>query len=417
MEIEPVKKYTHTLLCPPDKSITIRAVIMNALFGSGKSTITNPLISLDTRSAVACAERLGAKIETTDGKIFIDPVKIPKSSTLDCGNSATVMRLYAGALAGKSGEYTLTGDESLSSRPMDRVKFPLEEMGASVKTYCGHAPVKIVGKRLSPAAVTLEIPSAQIKSALLLAALDTDGESRITEKIPSRDHTERILKAMNANIEKKGDTLIVRGGKKLNSVDIGVTGDISSAAYPLALGAGSGGEVTVKNVGINPTRTGIVELMERMGATVSVTDRREGIEPSSNITISGRVKNAVTVTASEIPRIIDELPLAAVLMALCFGKSRVTGAGELRNKESDRIRATVRMLNALGVRAEEEEGGFTVFGEGVIVGGNVDSCGDHRMAMTGAVALALSERGGSLSGVEAVKISYPEFFREVFLLK
>ncbi len=415
MEIKPLKKFDKTLPCKPDKSVTHRAVMFNAMIDGGRAEIVNPLISADVLSTVECMRRVGAQIEVKDSKIEILRGGITKSAELDCGNSGTTMRLLTGLLSGKSGKtFRLTGDDSLSARPMKRVSEPLCRMGARIDCD-GTPPLTVFGNKLHGIDYTMPVKSAQVKSAILLAGLNADGKTVVREQTKSRDHTERMLKAMGAKIATDEEKTEVVGGAKLKNIDVTVCGDISSAAYPLALAAGIiGGRATVENVGINPTRTGIIDVLKAMGADVKEQNLRGGFEPVADITVQANALKPITVGGDLIPRLIDELPVIAVLCALCDGESVISDAAELKVKETDRIKTTVKMLRALGVEAEEKDDGMRIFGRGKIEGGGaVDSCGDHRIAMAAAVAMSLSLKGGTLTGAEACAVSYPDFFGKV----
>lgn len=415
MEIKPVKAFDRRLKCKPDKSVTHRAVMFNAAFGE-RAEIRNPLISADCLSTIDCMRRLGAQIEVGESVRIVKGGITAKSATLDAGNSGTTMRLLSGLLAPFEGRFTLVGDESLSLRPMNRVIAPLSLMGASISGRGGCAPLSITGGNLHGIDYDMPVNSAQVKSAILLAGLKASGKTTVREKIVSRDHTERMLAAMGAKISADGNSVTVGGGSKLHSVDVDVCGDISSAAYPFAFAAGlDGGKVTVENVGINPTRTGILEVLKAMGAEVKIENVRGSAEQTADITVCGKVARAVTVGGELIPRLIDELPAIAVLMALCGGESVIKDAAELKVKETDRIETTVNALRALGVEAEGTADGMRIYGRGYIPGGGVvDSCGDHRIAMSMSIAMALSERGGTLLGGEACAVSWPDFFTGLF---
>ncbi len=415
MEIKPVKAFDRRIICKPDKSITHRAVMFNAAFG-GCAEVRNPLISADCLSTIDCMRRLGAQIEIGRSVRILKGGITKNSAVLDAGNSGTTMRLLCGLLAPAEGSFTVTGDESLSQRPMNRVIAPLAAMGAKIGGKDGRAPIKITGASLHGIDYDMPVSSAQVKSAILLAGLKASGKTTVQEKVVSRDHTERMLAAMGAKIAVDGKNVTVEGGNKLHAVDVDVCGDISSAAYPLSFAAGlEGGKATVENVGINPTRTGILEVLIAMGADVKVENVRGAAEQTADITVRGKVSRPVTVGGELIPRLIDELPTIAVLTALCEGESVIKDAGELKVKETDRIETTVNALRALGVEAEATEDGMRIFGRGYIPGGGtVDSCGDHRIAMSMSIAMALSERGGTLVGGEACAVSWPDFFTGIF---
>ena len=333
---------------------------------------------------------------------------------LNCGNSATTMRLLTGLLAGKGIFVTLYGDTSLSARPMKRVAEPLALLGADIQTTDGHAPVRVSPRKLHGADITMNISSAQVKSAILLAGLSADGCTTVTEPIKSRDHTEKMLAAMGADIAVNGNTVTVKKSN-LTAMDMCVPADISSAAYFMALGALKG-ENLCKNVGINPTRTGILTAFDRLGVEYTLQNRRvSGGEERADILVKKSYMQGIELTAKDIPSMIDELPLVALLCAFADGESRITGAQELRVKESDRIRATVEMIQNLGGNCEELPDGFIIHGRKKLRGGDIDSYLDHRIAMTGAVGLLASELGGRLHRPECCGISFPGFFEKVGL--
>lgn len=394
---------------PGDKSITHRAVMLNS-GAEGEAVITNALMGEDCLSTCLCMRALGA--EVTIGGTTIRVKGTPNfrhGQKLNCGNSGTTIRLLAGFVAGKEVQATLYGDESLSSRPMKRVAEPLSLLGAEVKTTDGHAPVEILPKKLHGADVTLSISSAQVKSAVLLAGISAEGVTSVTEPIKSRDHTERMLKAMGAKIWEKENTVWVEKSH-LHAVDVCVPSDISSAAYFMALGALKG-KTHCKNVGINPTRTGILKAFDKLGVKYTMLNKRiSGGEEIADILVEKSKMHAITLGEEEIPSMIDELPLVALLCAFAEGESRITGAKELRVKESDRIKTTSEMIKNFGGDCEELEDGFIIRGREKLIGGDCDSYLDHRIAMTAAVGLIASERGGNIAREECCAISFPNFF-------
>ena len=295
---------------------------------------------------------------------------------------------------------------------MQRVAEPLSLLGANVKTTDGHAPVTIYASALHGAKVDIPVASAQVKSAVLLAGISADGETTLTEPIKSRDHTERMLSAMGADIRVDGNRVTVKKST-LKPVDVLVPADISSAAYFMALGALKG-ETLCKNVGVNPTRTGILTAFNRLGIAYELRNRRlSGGEELADILVKKSAMQAVTLTAEDIPSMIDELPLIALLCAFADGESRITGARELRVKECDRITATRELINRLGGACEELPDGWVIRGKRKLVGGDMDSYLDHRIAMTAAVGMLASERGGVLSRSECCNVSFPNFFEKL----
>ncbi len=408
MKIRPRFSFSGDFKIPGDKSITHRAVLFNGI-AAGEAVVTNALLGADCLSSVACMRALGAQIEVEGDKIHVRGAQGLRAADCDCGNSGTTMRLLMGLVAGQGVDARLTGDDSLSRRPMERVAAPLRLLGADIETTEGHAPVAVRPARLCGCTVDTQVASAQVKSALILAALGADGETVVREPLRSRDHTERMLAAMGADLHADGCTVTVRRSS-LRAVDVAVPADISSAAYFMALGALCG-ETLCRGVGINPTRTGILTVFDQMGVDYALENMRTVCgEPVADIRVRKSALRAVRLGRAVMPSLIDELPVIAVLCAYADGESVISGAEELRVKESDRIRTTAAMLTALGGDVEERPDGFIIRGKKKLRGGTVDSCADHRIAMSGAVALAASEQGGEILGAECVDISFPNFF-------
>ncbi len=397
---------------PGDKSITHRAVMFNA-GANGEATIENALLGEDCLSTCACMQTLGATVERDGATIFVKGVeRFEDNKTLNCGNSGTTMRLLTGFLAGKEINATLVGDNSLSSRPMKRVAEPLSKLGAKIETTDGRAPVKVTPAKLQGANINLTVASAQVKSAVLLAGLSADGVTEVGEPIKSRDHTERMLQSMGADICVEGNTVSIKKSR-LQATNILVPADISSASYFMALGALKG-ETLCKNVGVNATRTGILRAFDKLGVRYSLYNSRvSGGEEIADILVKKSPLRAITITEKEIPSMVDELPLIALLCAFADGESVISGAKELRVKESDRIASTTRLINAIGGDCKETEDGFIIKGKKKLIGGNIQSCLDHRIAMTGAVGLIASEKGGEIKDAECCAISFPDFFQKL----
>lgn len=412
IEIKSQEYFEGEFTLPGDKSITHRAVMLNA-GADGEAVITNALMGEDCLSTCRCMRELGAEISIEGTTIKIKGVsKFQSGKTLDCGNSGTTIRLLTGLLAGKGIEATLTGDESLSKRPMSRVAAPLSQLGAVVSTTDGHAPVRVFPASLKGADITLKVSSAQVKSAVILAGLSADGETRVTEPVQSRDHTERMLSAMGADISVRGKTTTVRKSK-LKAVSVEVPSDISSAAYFMAIGALKG-ETLCKNVGVNPTRTGILKAFDLLGVRYSLLNFRvSGGEEIADILVEKSPLQPIELAEKDIPSMIDELPLIALLCSFAEGESRITGAKELKVKESDRILTTAELINGLGGECIPTNDGFIIRGHGGLRGGIVNSYLDHRIAMTGAVALIASENGGNILDEECCAISFPDFFERI----
>ena len=394
---------------PGDKSITHRGIMFNA-GAKGEAVITNALIGEDCLSTGACMSTLGASVERDGNTFYVKGVEeFEGGKTLYCGNSGTTMRLLTGFLAGKGISSTLTGDASLSSRPMKRVANPLALLGAEVQTTDGHAPVFIQPKQLTGAEVDLTVSSAQVKSALLLAGLSANGETVVSEPVKSRDHTERMLMAMGADIAVEGNSVRVKNSK-LHCVDVCVPADISSAAYFMALGALKG-KTLCKNVGVNATRTGILHAFDKLGVQYTLLNKRvSGGEETADILVEKAPMRSICLAEDELPSMIDELPLIALLCAFAEGESRITGAKEVRVKESDRISTTAQLIQNLGGDCEELPDGFIIRGKKKLTGGNIDSHLDHRIAMIATVGMMASERGGQLLRPECCSVSFPNFF-------
>ena len=412
LHIDGRKQFEGEFVLPGDKSVTHRAIMLNG-GAVGEGIITNALMGEDCLSTCRCMRALGAKIDV-DGTTLrvVGTPHFRRDTKLDCGNSGTTIRLLTGFVAGKGVDATLYGDASLSTRPMGRIAKPLALLGANIKTTDGHAPVYVVPTALRGADVDLEIASAQVKSAVLLAGISADGETRVTEPVKSRDHTERMLSAMGADIQVDGNSVRVKKSL-LNAVDVCVPSDISSAAYFMALGALKG-NVLCKNVGVNPTRTGILKAFDLLGVSYSLMNKRvSGGEETADILVEKSPMRAISLTETDVPSMIDELPLIALMCAFADGETRITGAKELHVKESDRIATTTELINNLGGDCTQLPDGFIIRGKKKLVGGNVDSYLDHRIAMTAAVGMIASQNGGNISRPECCAISFPDFFEKL----
>ena len=409
MNIAPRREFYGTFDIPGDKSITHRAVMFNAA-AEGEALISNALLGEDCLSTAACMRALGAQADVQGTQVRVRGVPRFRDAECFCGNSGTTMRLLTGLAAGRGVSVRLTGDDSLSHRPMERVAQPLRLLGASVETTGGCAPVLVRPARLTGREVHTQVASAQVKSALLLAALGAEGETVVVEPLKTRDHTERMLAAMGADIRASGTRVAVRGGP-LRAVDVEVPGDISSAAYFMALGA-LRGETVCRNVGVNPTRTGILSAFDKMGVKYSLENVRTVCgEPVADIRVKKSELRAISLKKEDMPALIDELPVLALMLAFADGESVIAGAEELKVKESDRIRTTAEMINALGGDCTPTQDGFVIRGRESLRGGAVRSHEDHRIAMSGAVGLIASGYGGSIEGAECVGISFPDFYK------
>jgi len=422
--ITPAQGLRGRLRVPGDKSIAHRYALFAAL-AEGRSTLTHFAPGADCRSTLGCLRALGVDLlERSDGTVTLlgrglGQLRSP-TGPLDAGNSGTTMRLLSGVLAGHPFSATLVGDASLSRRPMRRVTAPLERMGARVETTDGHAPVTIHGAALHAIAHRSEAPSAQVKSAILLAGLHADGTTTVEEPAATRDHTERALAAFGGRAEIDGLRVSVTGGQRLHGRMLMVPGDFSSAAFWLVAAAAlPGSRVEIDEVGLNPTRTGLLDVLRRFGARVTVDVAvTEAGEPRGLVAVEGDRTGEVEIAPSEVPGLIDELPAIAALAAH-GGQVSVRGAAELRVKESDRIAALVAGFRGLGIDADEREDGFIVRGPAPgtrPAGGTADARGDHRMAMAFAIAALAADGPSRIEGADVVAISYPDFFRTLHRL-
>ena len=400
---------------PSDKSISHRALLLGAL-ANGTSRIEGFLASGDCLATLACLRSLGVKIEAHDVTRLtvhgrgLHGLRTP-TAPLHCVRSGTTMRLLAGILAGQSFTSTLTGDDQLLCRPMRRVVEPLRQMGAKIETIDGHAPLIITGCRLRGGAHTLAVASAQVKSALLLAGLYAAAPTTIRQSGPSRDHTERMLATMGTTIETVDLTLTLHPSSPLAPLAINMPGDISSASFLLVAAAlVPGSEVTIERVGVNPTRTGLLEALQEMGAQIAIEERAgEGSEPVADVTVRASKLRGVEVSGDRVVRMIDEFPVLAVAATQAHGMTIVRDAAELRVKESDRIAAVVTQLRALGARIEERSDGFVVEGPTRLRSSTVDSHGDHRLAMALAVAGLIAHGEVVIERTECISDSFPGF--------
>ena len=402
---------------PGDKSISHRAVLIGAI-GEGETRIAGFGRSADTESTIGAVRALGVRVDEHDVDTLtvhgagLRGLALPQEP-IDCGNAGTLMRLLAGVLAGQSGRFELIGDDSLSKRPMERVAEPLLHMGAQVETADGHAPIVVSGGALQAIDYELPVPSAQVKSAVLLAGLFAGGETTVVEPVPTRDHTERMLERAGARVRRRPQSVSIMGADSLSLGEIEIPGDFSSAAALLVAAVTvPGSDVTVHGVGLNPRRTGLLDVLERMGARVAVYNRRLiGGEPAGDVQLRASELVGATVTAAEVPRLVDELPLLALAACHARGETVVTGAAELRLKESDRIEGVVEELRRIGAHIRATPDGFRVRGVPArLRGGTFDAREDHRLAMVGAVAGLSSREGVDLRGAEAVGTSFPGFY-------
>ncbi|SHN78022.1 3-phosphoshikimate 1-carboxyvinyltransferase [Desulfitobacterium chlororespirans] len=416
IRINPMRRIQGEIEVPGDKSISHRAALFGGM-AQGETHITNFLLGQDCLSTLECLKTLGVEWERRDAEVWIrgrgfenwhEPQDI-----LDVGNSGTTMRLMLGVLAGCPFSATLTGDSSIRSRPMARVTLPLQEMGARIlgRQEGKYAPLTIQGGLLQGIQFRSPVASAQVKSAILLAGLRAEGETMVTEPFLSRDHTERMLRGFGVDLKSEGCTAKVRGGATLSGQEVSVPGDISSAAFFLVLGTLiPQGELLIKNVGMNPTRTGILDALWQMGADIQVEEEREECgEPRANLRVRPAQLHGIEIQGEMIPKLIDEVPVLAVAASFAQGETTIRDAAELRVKETDRIETVVQGLQALGGNAQELPDGLRIQGAKSLRGGAAHSHGDHRLAMAWVVAGLLAEEGISLEGIEAAAVSFPNF--------
>ncbi len=426
MKITPACRINGRIRVPGDKSISHRAAILASL-ATGTSRISNFSPSEDCAATLSCLERLGVSIVRSNQYVQVscETGLIAPQQELDCGNSGSSIRMLAGVLAGHDFTATLTGDTSLSTRPMNRIIEPLEKMGATVKSRAGKPPLTVIGaKPLKPICYELPIASAQVKSCVLLAGLQAEGQTEVVEKLgATRDHTERMLEwfglPLSSSVDESGSVVIsVNGGRSFDARDISVPGDISSAAFLIAAAALlPGSSLEIDDVGVNPTRTFFLSVLNSLGFSLEIISKPEVCnEPIADISVKGNLghaspsENSNLISGSAIPRLIDELPLLAVVGTQLQRGIEIRGAGELRYKESDRISTTVKNLRAMGAEVEEFEDGLAVAGSASLHGARLDSYGDHRIAMAFTVAALLAQGESEIVNSDCVGVSFPEFF-------
>lgn len=418
IEITKANKFKGEFYPPPDKSISHRAIIFSSI-SKGKSIIKNFLRADDPLRTLNAFRLLGIEIQEEGENLIVNGKGLhglcEPFNIIDCGNSGTTIRLLSGLLAGNPFFSVLTGDESLRTRPMARIIKPLREMGAEIHARAEdrYPPIAICGKRLRPIDYTLPISSAQVKSALILAGLYADGETTITEPAKSRDHTERMLPEFGANLSVEGLKIKVRGGIELHSTEVSIPGDFSSSAFFIA-GALliEGSEILIKDVGINPTRTGFLRVLKEMGADIKIQNTKTVAgEPIGDIhcTFCEKLK-PVSINREMIPSMIDEFPILCVIATQASGTTTIRGAEELRVKESDRIKSMVLELRKMGVDIEEYEDGLSIHGKCRLKGTTLESYRDHRVAMSLCIAGLIADGTTTINGISSVNISFPQFF-------
>ena len=415
--IRPARNILGTLRLPGDKSISHRYAMLGA-FAEGTSRFSNFSTGADCASTLSCMQALGARVHhLDDGRIEIDGVGgrvTPANHPLDCGNSGSTMRMISGLLAPQQGSFTLIGDASLSRRPMERIRKPLTEMGARITLTEGHAPVIIDGTPLRAIDFTTPVPSAQVKTCLLLAGLQTAGATTVREAVRTRDHSELALRAFGANLTRSIDSVTIAGPQTLHAIEATVPGDISSAAFFLcaaALFPDSG--LILDSIGLNPTRATLLDVLTTLGARIAVLQIQEShseLVGTVQITTDPEGLRSTEISGPLAAQLIDELPVLAAIGPYTSGGIRIRDAKELRVKESDRIALVARNLRAMGAEIEEFEDGLDVPGGQQLHGAVIDSGGDHRIAMAFSIAALRAEGETLIQGAESAAISFPEFF-------
>jgi 3-phosphoshikimate 1-carboxyvinyltransferase len=413
---------------PADKSISHRAAMIAAM-GEGETEVVGYLDAADTRSTLEAVQAVGARLlheeKATDVvgegdglgaqtlRIAGVGLRGARSASIDVGNAGTLLRLLPGWLAGQPrGAWKLDGDASIRKRPVDRIADPLRQMGAVLGATDGLPPLRVEAASLHGIAYELPVASAQVKSCVLFAGLLAEGETRVVEPLPTRDHSERMLSAAGADVRREGDTVVVAPAERLEPGRIVVPADFSSAAFFIAAATiVPGSDVLLRDVGLNPTRTGLLAILERMGAAgIEITSKgEEGGEPIGDVRVGHSELRGCEVGGADVPLAIDELPLVALVACFAEGTTTIREAGELRRKESDRIAVVTEALRALGGTVEATEDGMVIEGTGGLRGGSVDSHGDHRIAMLGAIAGAASADGVEVGNMAAAEVSYPGF--------
>jgi 3-phosphoshikimate 1-carboxyvinyltransferase len=418
VRIEPAASVEGAIAVPGVKGISQRAVLLGAV-ADGKSEIRGFGPAADTEAAISVVRQLGVEVDDGGETMRVRGAGLrglrESEDPLDCGNAGTVLRLVSGILAGQEGRFVLTGDESLSRRPHERVAEPLRRMGARVETTNGGAPVLIEGGKLSPIRYVLPVASAQVKSAVLLAGLLADGgPTTVVERVPTRDHTERLLREIGVRVARRGADVRVPPVERLPAFEVEIAGDFSAAApFVVAATLLHASELLVRGVNVNPLRTGLLDVLERMGANIAIFNRRTvSGEPVADLEVRSAPLVATAVRPGEVPALIDELPLFALAASMARGESTVRGARELRAKETDRIETVTNALRALGARITPGDDGFRVRGVPTRLkgGGAVSARGDHRIAMLGAIGGLVSREGVTIEDAESVTVSFPEFF-------
>ena len=414
--LRPARNILGSLRLPGDKSISHRYGML-AAFAEGTSRFSNFSTGADCASTLACMQALGAKVRVEDGVVEVTGVGgrvTPSSGPLDCGNSGSTMRMISGLLAPQEGTFTLIGDASLSRRPMERVRRPLEAMGARIALTEGHAPMVIHGQPLKAIDYTTPVPSAQIKSCILLAGLQTAGATTVREAVRTRDHSELALRAFGASLTRGSDSVSISGPQRLHAIEATVPGDMSSAAFFLcAASIFPGSSLVLDALGMNPTRAALLDVLTALGAHIAVLHLEEKhAELVGTVQISGPPEGlgSTTVSGALAAQLIDELPVLAAIAPYTSGGIRIRDAKELRVKESDRIALVAQNLRAMGAEVTEFEDGLDVPGGQTLHGAAIDSGSDHRIAMAFSIAALRAEGETVIHGAESAAISFPEFY-------
>ncbi len=415
--IRPAKNILGSLRLPGDKSISHRYGMLAAL-AEGTSHFSNFSTGADCASTLACMQSLGAKVQTlADGTVEVTGVGgrvTPADEPLDCGNSGSTMRMISGLLAAQGGRFTLVGDASLSRRPMERIRKPLAEMGAKLTLTEGHAPITIDGTALHAINYTTPVPSAQVKTCILLAGLQTPGRTTVREAVRTRDHSELALRAFGATVERAIDSVSIAGPQALHGIDAVVPGDLSSAAFFLcAASIFEGSSLVIDGLGLNPTRAALLDVLTALGAHIAVLELEEKhaeLVGTVQITLPPTGLRSTEISGPLAAQLIDELPVLAAIGPYTNGGIRIRDAKELRVKESDRIALVAKNLRAMGAEVTEFDDGLDVPGGQVLHGATIDAGGDHRIAMAFSVAGLRAEGETLIQGAESAAISFPEFF-------
>lgn len=413
-----------TIRTPGDKSISHRAVMLGAV-ANGTTTIEGFLAADDCLQTIACFKKLGVPIQAEEDRVTIEGkgwegLKEPKE-VLDVGNSGTTIRLMLGLLSAQPFHSVLIGDDSIAQRPMGRVTEPLKKMGSDVdgRSEGTLTPLSIRGGQTKGISFQSPVASAQVKSAILLAGLQSEGTTSVTEPQLSRDHTERMLQAFGVHVQRDGLTVSIEGGQSLRAQHIVVPGDISSAAFFLAAAAiVPNSKVTIERVGMNPTRSGIIDVLQQMGAKMEITDEQTvGGEPMATVTVSTSTLRGIEISGNIIPRLIDEIPIIALMATQAKGKTVIKNAEELKVKETNRIDTVVSELTKLGATIKATDDGMIITGKTKLHGATVNSFGDHRIGMAMGIAGLLTEKQVTIERTECINISYPTFFDHITHLR